>query len=210
MALERARLDQLTDMASRTEETVSNTATSRAAGFTLVEALVALSILTVGLLGLAQAFYVGMRHMSTSSANLIAREKAREAVESVHTARDTRTITWAQIKNVSNGGVFLDGAQDLRTAGTDGLVNTADDATTCTDRLTNPTCLETQRDPGPNRILGDADDVVMPLAGFSREIQILELNPVNPDLRQVVVTITFQVGPQRGTYTLRTYISAFS
>ena len=59
-----------------------------------------MSILTVGLLGLAQAFYLGMQHMSTSSANLIAREKAREAVESVHTARDTRTITWAQIRNV--------------------------------------------------------------------------------------------------------------
>ena len=69
-------------------------------GFTLIEALVAMAILTVGLLGLAQAFYLGMQHMSTSSANLIAREKAREAVESVHTARDTRTITWAQIRNV--------------------------------------------------------------------------------------------------------------
>jgi prepilin-type N-terminal cleavage/methylation domain-containing protein len=172
-----------------------------AAGFTLIEAMVAMTVLTVGLLGLAQAFYMGMRNMSTSSANLIAREKAREAIESVHTARDTRTISWAQIRNVSNGGVFLDGAQPLYAAGADGLVNTADDAAAG---------LEALRDPGPNGILGDADDVVTPLNGFTRQIQILELSPVNADLRQIVVTITYTVGPQRGTYTLRTFISAFS
>lgn len=170
-------------------------------GFTLIEALVALVIMTVGLLGMAQAFYLGMRHMATSSANLVAREKAREAVESVHTARDTRIITWSQIKNVAGGGVFLDGAQPLYASGADGLVNTADDAAVG---------LETLRDPGPNGILNDADDIVTPLDGFTRQIQILELTPVNPDLRQIVVTITYQVGPQRGTYVLRTFISAYS
>jgi prepilin-type N-terminal cleavage/methylation domain-containing protein len=173
-------------------------------GFTLLEAVVAMAILTVGLLGLAQGFYIGMRHMATSSANLIAREKAREAVESVHTARDTRIITWAEIKNVSNGGQFLDGAQPLNKAGVDGLVNTADDA---------DAGLETLRDPGPNGTFeysSPSDDIVTPLIGFTRQIQIIELNPVNLDLRELRVTITYQVGPQRGTYTLRTFISAFS
>jgi hypothetical protein len=174
---------------------------SATAGFTLIEAVIAMAVLTVGLLGLAQAFYVGMRHASTSSANLIAREKAREAVESVHTARDTRTITWAQIRNVGNGGVFLDGERDLRAPGADGLVNTADDALAA---------IESLRDPGPNRILGDGDDIVTPLSGFRRQIQILELNPINPDLREVVVTITYRLGPHQGRYTLRTFISAFS
>lgn len=202
MALGRKTVDQLRAIVRRTESTVSNRTTSRGmSGFTLIEALIALSILSVGLLGLAQAFYLGMRAMSTSSANLIAREKAREAVESVHTARDTRIITWAQIRNVSDGGVFLNGAQPLRVAGVDGLVNTADDAAAG---------IETQRAPGPNGIIGDADDFLTPLNGFQRQVEILELNPVNPDLREVRVTITFQVGPQRGTYTLRTFISAFS
>jgi prepilin-type N-terminal cleavage/methylation domain-containing protein len=184
-----------------------NTTSRTAAGFTLVEALVAMAILTVGLLGLAQTFYLGMQHMATSTANLIAREKAREAVESVHTARDTRTITWAQIRNAPDG-VFLVGAQILRAAGTDGLVNTADDATTCPDQLTNPTCVETQRDPGPNGVLGDTDDVLTPLNGFQRQIEITDMP--NADLRALVVTITYAVGSQQRTYTLRTYISAFS
>ena len=170
-------------------------------GFTLIEALVAMAILCFALLGLAQAFYVGTQHMATSSANLIGREKAREAVESVHTARDTRTITWAQIRNVSNGGVFLDGAQPLNAAGDDGLVDTADDAAAG---------VETLRAPGPNGILGDADDVLTPLSGFQRRIQILELTPVNPALRELVITITYSVGPQQRSYTLRTFISSFS
>jgi type II secretory pathway pseudopilin PulG len=201
MALERARVDQLTGTSNGTEETVSKRTTSRSAGFTLIEALVALCVLTVGLLGVAQAFYLGMRHMSTSSANLIAREKAREAVESVHTARDTRTIVWSQIRNVANGGVFLDGPQPLYAAGDDGLVNTADDAAAG---------LEVLRDPGPDGILGTADDIVTPLVGFQRQIQILEFNPVNLDLRELRVTITYQVGQRQLTYTLRTYISAYS
>ncbi len=172
-----------------------------AAGFTLIEVVIAMAILTVGLLGLAEAFYVGMQHMSTSTAALTAREKAREAVESVHTARDTRTIVWSQIRNVSAGGVFLDGAQPLNAAGADGLVNTADDAAAG---------VETVREPGPNGILGDGDDLVTPLSGFQREIRISELVPAKPDLRELVVTITYTVGRVRRTYTLRTVISAFS
>lgn len=171
------------------------------AGFTLLETMIAMSVLTVGLLGVAQAFYLGMQHMSTSSATLIAREKAREAVESVHTARDTRTITWTQIRNVSAGGVFLDAPQPLNAAGADGLVNTADDAAAG---------METQRDPGPNGVLGDGDDLVTPLFGFRRHIQINELQPVNPDLRELLVTITYTVGRQQRAYTLRTFVSAFS
>jgi len=176
-------------------------ARTRDEGFTLIETLAAMSILTFGLLGLAQVFYLGMQHMSTSSANLIAREKAREAVESVHTARDTRTITWAQIRNVSAGGVFLDGAQPLNAAGDDGLVNTADDA---------DAGVETQRDPGLDGQLGNDDDMLTPLEGFTRRIEIRELSPVNTALREVVITITYTVGPHRRTYLLRTFISAFS
>ena len=41
-------------------------------------------------------------------------------------------LTWAQIRNVagasgSDGGIFLDGARDVREPGADGLMNTTDD-----------------------------------------------------------------------------------
>jgi prepilin-type N-terminal cleavage/methylation domain-containing protein len=184
---------------------------SREDGFSLMEMIVALTILMVGLLGLAQVFYFGMSIVGTSSTQLIAREKAREAIESVHTARDTRVITWAQIRNAAapncaawantaanGGGTFLNGQQNLLAAGPDGLVYTGDDA-------------GQEMTPGPDNTLGTADDI--PLVGFTREIAICDIVG-NPNLRQIAVTIRYNgssaVGNQRRAYTLTTYISSFS
>jgi prepilin-type N-terminal cleavage/methylation domain-containing protein len=180
-------------------------------GFSLIEVMVALSILMVGLLGLAQVFYYGLAIAGTSSAQLIAREKAREAIESVHTARDTRVITWAQIRNenapdcatwptttATGGGAFVNGELDLLAAGPDGLVQTADDDG---EEMT----------PGPDNTLGTADDI--PLAGFTREISICDVTG-NNNLRQIVVTIRYPgstaFGMARRAYTLTTFISSFS
>jgi prepilin-type N-terminal cleavage/methylation domain-containing protein len=96
-------------------------------GFTLVETMISIIILGGGLLALAIGFAQGMVTMSTSHSHQVAKELAAESIESVNTARDTRVITWGQIRNASNGGVFLDGQQQVRAAGADGLVNTADD-----------------------------------------------------------------------------------
>ena len=84
-------------------------------------------MLTVALLSLVGVFAMGVAAMTASTPMLIAREKAREAVESVHAARDTGEFAWNTIRNVADGGVFLNGAQPLRRPGIDGLVNTADD-----------------------------------------------------------------------------------
>ena len=46
------------------------------AGFSLAESMVALAVLTFGLLGLAQVFTLGLGIVRTSSPDLIAREKA--------------------------------------------------------------------------------------------------------------------------------------
>jgi prepilin-type N-terminal cleavage/methylation domain-containing protein len=180
-------------------------------GFSLLEAVVAMSILAVGLLGLAQAFVVGRAHLSTSSPNLIAREKAREAVESVHTARDTRVITWAGIRNTEavaeddenwgacnsvGGGVFNNGQQPLGAAGDDGLINTDDDG-----------AVEEIATPGEDGILGTDDDYVVPLNNFTREVEICD---VNNALREIRVTIRYYMGQLQREYRLRTFISSFS
>jgi prepilin-type N-terminal cleavage/methylation domain-containing protein len=179
-------------------------------GFSLIETIIAMGILATGLLGMAGVFTLGMAHMASSSANLVAREKAREAVESVHTARDTRTIMWCQIYNVTATrsaecttaapGVFLNGAQSLKDPGDDGLVNTADDG-------------PIEKQPGPDGLMGTSDDIQM--TNYTRTILISnllqdDLSGINQDLRMITVTITYNVGPVRRSYVLNTYISRIS
>jgi prepilin-type N-terminal cleavage/methylation domain-containing protein len=165
-------------------------------GFSLIETMIAMGILAVGLLGLIGAFAVGSLHMAGSTPGLIAREKAREAVESVHSARDTRVITWDQIRNVADAGVFLNNPQPLTTPGDDGLVNTSDDGP-----------VERLRNAGIDGTLNTADDQVMPLTNFTREIQIQD---ISTNLRLIRVIVSYRVNDAWRTYTLTTYVSAFS
>jgi prepilin-type N-terminal cleavage/methylation domain-containing protein len=175
-------------------------------GFSLIEVMIATLVLTIGLLALVGVMAVGLQTAASSSANLIAREKAREAVESVHTARDTGELAWNRVNNVANGGSFLDGAQDMRMPGPDGLVNTADDG-----------AIETLREPGGDGILNNADDILKPLEPtlFQREISIAPLTldgstTVNLNLRQVTVIVSYRVRAAWRTYTLTTYVSSYS
>jgi prepilin-type N-terminal cleavage/methylation domain-containing protein len=165
-------------------------------GFSLVETLMAILILAGGLLALATAFAQGMVVMSTSHYHQIAKEKASEAIESVTTSRDTRVVAWARIRNVSQGGVFLDGPQSVRAQGPDGLVNTADDG-----------AVENAILPGPDGLLGTGDDVVVPLNTFTREIEIRD---ISPNLRQIRVIVRYQVGHLTRQYQLLTYVSTFA
>jgi type II secretory pathway pseudopilin PulG len=167
-------------------------------GFTLVETMISLLILSGGLLSLAMAFSQGMVIMSSAHSHQIAKEKASEAIESVFTARDTRIITWSQIRNQDRGGIFLTGAQPLRGQGPDGLVNTNDDGAQA---------LQSETLPGPDGRLGTADDIQVPLSGFTREIQISDLTAT---LRQVRVTVSYQTGTITRQYQLVSYISSFA
>jgi type II secretory pathway pseudopilin PulG len=167
------------------------------AGFTLLEAMLAIVILGCGLLALASGLSQGMVIMSTSHSHQIAKEKASEAMESVFTSRDARKITnWNLIRNVSAGGIFLDGLQPLREQGNDGLVNTADDGD-----------IETDIQPGSDQLLGTADDVVVLLDNYQREIEITD---IAPNLRQIRIIINYTIGHLSRQYTLAAYISPFA
>jgi prepilin-type N-terminal cleavage/methylation domain-containing protein len=174
-------------------------------GFTLIEVMVAILVLTAGMVSLLGVAAVGVQRAAESSPMLIAREKAREAIESVHSARDTGELSWAKIQNVGTGaGIFLSGDQPLKDAGADGIVNTADDG-----------AVETVRSPGADRILGNTDDQVITLTGYTRNILIEPLTydgtaTVNPALRKITVTIRYKVASMWRTYTLATYISSYS
>lgn len=170
-------------------------------GFTILEALVAVSVLAVGLLGLAGVLAAGLTRLGGAPGDLIARQKAAEAIESVYAARDTRKITWAEVRNVrgasgSDGGIFLDGAQAVRDPGPDGLVNTSDDG-----------AVETLVQPGPDNLLGTQDDITTPLSQYTREIQIRD---VSSGLRELRVTVTVTGTHGRRTYTLTTLVSSYA
>lgn len=182
-------------------------------GFSLLETAIAIVVLTFGILALAAILTEGVLHLATVQYHLVAKEKAAEAIESVFTARDTRVLTWAQIQNLSNGGVFLDGPQPMNLPGPDALVNTGDEnlPTAGPDGIPGTADdgpgLESIVLPGPDNILGTADDEQRSLADFTREIRITNLGP---NLRQLVVIVRYRVGRLQLDYTLTTLISSYA
>jgi type II secretory pathway pseudopilin PulG len=178
--------------------------TSRQSGFGLIEAMISSVILIVGLAALAGLFAQSLTFLQYTREDLIAKQKAREALEAVYTARNDGTIGWAGIQNTNRNGIFLGGFQPLFLAGPNGIVGTAGQTA----------ILDRQILPGPDGILGTADDVIIPLNNLQRQILIEPLidatgNP-SPDIRKITVTV--QVNSlQRGTrnYTVIGYISRF-
>ncbi len=184
-------------------------------GFTLIETMIAIAIMTIGIVSMLAVFGTAVAATQNAQANLIARQKALETMESIYTARNTQQISFAQIANISSGGIFTDGPTQLLSAGPDGLVNTADDlpfpaAGNCP---AGPECITL---PGPDGILGTPDDTAMSLSNFQRQIQIgqvLESDgvTVDPNLKQITVTVSYYTGasPIPRAYTVNALISAF-
>ena len=185
---------------------------SSSKGFSLVETVIALGVLVTGVLGAAAVLATGMQNLSSSPADVVTTQKAAEAIEAVFSARQSGKLTWTQLKNVSDSGAFLDGPQPLNLPGADGLVNTGDDTTAVPTTICSVVCwgVETVRLPGKDQLLNTSDDQVVPLSNFTREIMIRDVPGENSQLRSIVVTIKYQNGPRTRTYTLTTYISAYS
>ena len=180
--------------------------TNQQSGFTLLEAMIAIVILSFGILSLASVYAQGIQVASMTQFDYIAEKKAEEAVETIFAARDSKQLAWTNIRNVTgsggaNDGVFVVGPQPLLAAGVDGLYGTAD------DDPANPTVVI--MGPGPDKILGTSDDVVMSLTNMKRTIAIADVAPAT-DLRQITITITYTVGAMTRQYVLVSYIGEFS
>ena len=185
-------------------------------GFSLLEVVISMAILTVGLVSLLGVFGLAMASTQTSQQDMIAKQLADEALESIITARNTSQMNWDNIQNAgstncpvtgaSSCGIFLVGAQPMYYAGADGIFGTADDASAGVAVL---------REPGPDGIYGNTNDVYIPLTGYQRTIVFSPLsdslgNPV-PTLRGVTITLQYTT-PQtklQKTYILNTYISQY-
>ena len=67
-------------------------------GFSLIEVMFSLAVLTVGVLGAAAVLAAGVQNLSSSPGDVVVTQKAAQAVEAVFAARDSHKLTWAQIQ----------------------------------------------------------------------------------------------------------------
>ncbi len=157
-------------------------------GVTILEMVVAMLILTVGLLGLAAsigyAVTVSNRGRNLTNTKLV----AVSLLEQIETLRNTEQLTFGQIANqgsVDNSGApknfvgFPTGFNPVSiNPGPDGIFGTSDD-------LINP---------GSDNVYGTGDDFTDPswgVAGFTREVAISNLNP---NLKRIQVTVRYPDG----------------
>ncbi|MFZ0479619.1 MAG: prepilin-type N-terminal cleavage/methylation domain-containing protein [Terriglobales bacterium] len=186
-------------------------------GFSIIEVMVSMVVLTVGLVSLLGVFGLSMASTQSTQQDMIAKQLADEAYESIVTARNTSQITFDDIQNVgatncpvtgaSTCGIFLIPAQQIYNAGADGIYGTADDSASGQR--------QTLHDPGPDGIFGTSDDVYIPLSGYQRTIAIGSVynseSQVIDSLRSVTITIQYTTSQTRSqkTYILNSYISQF-
>lgn len=175
-------------------------------GFTLIEVMISMVVMTVGLVSLLGVFGLAMASTQTSQQNGISKQLANEALEGILTARETANIPWTAIANTGSGGIFLSGFQPINLAGADGIIGTADDSAAGAQKLQMP---------GPDGIFGTADDVQLPLSNYQRQIAIVPANDANgnpiPTLNVVTITVQYN-NPQLKipqNYILTTYVSQY-
>jgi len=180
----------------RSSNCCSTTAGCR--GFTYIETMVSMLILVLGLCGILGLLAYSLAMLTISQDEMIAKQKAREALESIFTARNTQQLVFSDIRNASAGGIFLEGFQPLRLPNSEGLVGTSGDG-----------AYEVLVTPGADGIPGNEDDEVRSLERFERQIQITDLGGGN-DLRELTVTVRYTTtqGWQRA-YQVQAYISRF-
>ena len=156
-------------------------------GVTILEMVVAMLILTVGLLGLAASIGYAVT-VSNKGRNLTnSKLLVVSLLEQMETLRNTKELTFGQIANqgsVDNTGAtrsfngFPTGFQPVSiNPGPDGVFGTDDD-------MINP---------GPDNIYGTADDFTDPtwaVGQYSRQITITQLGG-NPNLKRIQVTLRY-------------------
>lgn len=140
-------------------------------------------VLTVGLVSMLGVFATAMAATQSAQQDMIAKQLAQQAMETIYTARETANITWDEIQNVGgvgSPGIFRTGLQPIKQVGTDGIIDTINDGSSAPQTMTLP---------GPDGIVGTSDDVIMGLNNYQRSIAIA--NTPSGDLRSIIITIQY-------------------
>lgn len=173
----------------------------RQQGFTLMEVLIAMGVMTFGILSLVSVFTQGLVATNQTTIQYIAQQKAQAALETIYSARDTKLLTYAQINSVSAGGVFKDGPQPLCAPGPDGLYGTADDDCTQPDSIVTA--------PGPDKVFGTSDDVATNLNPWMTRTIVFQPVPNAANLESITVTINWSFEGRASSYQVSSMISSF-
>ncbi|HTC94111.1 MAG TPA: prepilin-type N-terminal cleavage/methylation domain-containing protein [Terriglobales bacterium] len=148
-------------------------------GFTLMEALISTVILTVGLLMVLALFAKGLSATQYAQQDMIAKQKAREQLEAIYSARNDGRITWANITNTPQPAPAI-----YFPSGFNPLYRITDSSTDLV---------------GSNNNSGVTDFIVtrdvngnfqkVNLNNYTRQVDIQLVNPTDPTLKQITVTV---------------------
>ena len=177
-------------------------------GFTYIEVIVAILIMTIGVLSLLSAIsYAVLREREAEQRNT-ARQLTNAAMESIFAVRDLQQLSlanrvataianWDAVANVgaTPQGIFLTGYNPIRQdSGFDGIEGTADDACPA----------------GANCGVAPNINSSAVIVGYDRQIiitNILEPNSTVSNRRNVVINVRYTVGQSVRVETVSTIVS---
>lgn len=175
-------------------------------GFTYIEVIIAILIMTVGLLAMLSAIsYAVLREREAEQRNT-ARQLTAAALESIFATRDLQQVNgqttaidnWNAVANTATAtplGIFLPGYNSIRQdSGRDGIEGTADDACAA----------------GANCVVGAYTNASSVISGYERQItitNILEPNSTVSNRRSVVVNVRYFVGQAQRVETATTIVA---
>ena len=186
-------------------------------GFSLIEVMISMVVLTTGLVSLLGVFGLAMAATQTSQQDMIAKQLADEQYESIVTARNTTQINWDRSTTLAPQTVpsaapplaafFWSEPKHSTPRDRTDMYGTADDVTSG--------LRQTLVDPGPDGIFGTADDISIPLIGYQRTISITPLldadGAVISSIRNVTITVQYSTPQtQQKSYVVNSYISQFN
>jgi type IV pilus modification protein PilV len=91
---------------------ISRASFAKHKGFSLVEVMISIVVLTVGLLMVLALFTKGLSATQFAQQDMIAKQKAREQLEAIFAARNDARVQWNQIQNAP-AGIYLTGNNPL-------------------------------------------------------------------------------------------------